>query len=143
MTVEELEVVIEVPRGGRIKRTDSGAIDYISPFASPFNYGSVPDTRSGDGDRLDAIVLGPPRARGSRVRCKVVAIVHFMDDGQEDPKYVCVSQFASERQLADVERFFSRYSWMKGLLNRLRGKRGTTRFAGLERLPAAQAMVTR
>src|SRR5262245_30508920 len=119
---EELEVVIEVPRGGYIKRTDAGTIDYISPFPSPFNYGSVPDTRSGDGDRLDAIVLGPARARGSRVRCRVVAVVRFIDAGQEDPKYVCALQAASEEELAVVERFFARYSWMKGLLNRLRGK---------------------
>jgi len=141
VAAEELEVVIEVPRGGYIKRTDAGAIDYISPFPCPFNYGSVPDTRSGDGDRLDAIVLGPPRARGSRVRCRVVAVVRFTDAGQDDPKYVCAEQVASEHQLAQVERFFARYSWLKGLLNRLRGKRGTTRYAGLERRPAAHAMV--
>jgi inorganic pyrophosphatase len=141
VAVEELEVVIDVPRGGFIKRTDAGAIDYISPFPCPFNYGSVPDTLSGDGDRLDAIVLGPARARGSRVRCRVVAVVRFTDAGQDDPKYVCAEQAVSERQLAEVERFFARYSWLKGLLNLLRGKRGATRYAGLERRSAAHAMV--
>lgn len=141
MAAEELEVVIEVPRGGFIKRTDAGHIDYISPFPCPFNYGSVPDTRSGDGDRLDAVVLGPPRARGSRVRCRVVAVVRFTDAGQDDPKYVCAEHSASERELAMVERFFARYSWMKGLLNRLRRKRGATRYAGLERRPGPHAMV--
>lgn len=135
MIAEELEVVIDVPRGGFIKRTDAGRIDYISPFPSPFNYGSVPGTRSGDGDRLDAIVLGPARARGSRVRCRVVAVVRFTDAGEDDPKYVCTEQVASERELAVVERFFARYSWLKGLLNRVRGKRGETRYAGLERRP--------
>src|SRR5688500_3235271 len=109
---EELEVVVEVPRGGFIKRTDAGDIDYISPFPCPFNYGSVPDTRSGDGDRLDAIVLGPARARGSRVRCRVVAVVRFTDAGQDDPKYVCAQHVASERELARVEQFFARYSWL-------------------------------
>lgn len=138
---EELEVVVEVPRGGFIKRTDSGSIDYVSPFPCPFNYGSVPDTRSGDGDRLDAIVLGPARPRGSRVRCCVVAIVRFTDAGQDDPKYVCVEHVATEQELLSVQRFFMRYSFLKGLLNWLRGKRGATRYAGLERLAAAHAMV--
>lgn len=138
---EELEVVIDVPRGGFIKRTDDGTIDYISPFPCPFNYGSVPDTCSGDGDRLDAIVLGPARARGSRVRCRVLAVVRFTDAGQDDPKYVCAAHAASERELAGVERFFARYAWLKGLLNKLRRKPGATRYAGLERRPAGRAMV--
>jgi inorganic pyrophosphatase len=138
---QELEIVIDVPRGGFIKHTDDGGIDYISPFPCPFNYGSVPGTLAGDGDRLDAIVLGPPRARGSRVRCQVVAVVRFTDAGQDDPKYVCAEHAASERELAQVERFFARYSWLKGMLNRLRGKRGATRYLGLERLASAHAMV--
>jgi hypothetical protein len=75
------------------------------------------------------------------VRARVVAVVHFVDAGQDDPKYVCAEQVASERELRQVERFFARYSWLKGLLNWLRRKPGATRYAGLERLPGAQAMV--
>jgi inorganic pyrophosphatase len=66
----ELEVVIEVPLGGFIKRRDDGGIDFVSLAPCPFKYGSVPDTRSGDGDRLDALVLGPRLARGTRVRAE-------------------------------------------------------------------------
>jgi inorganic pyrophosphatase len=63
---EELDVVIEVPLGSFIKRRDDGRVDFVSPVPCPFNYGSVPDTLSGDGDRVDAVVLGPrlPRGRG-------------------------------------------------------------------------------
>lgn len=130
----ELEVVIEVPRGGFIKRTDSGAIDYVSPIPCPFNYGSVPDTRSGDGDRLDAVVLGPSLAQGSRVRRRVVAVVTFLDAGEEDPKYVCCDATPGRGELLLVSSFFRLYAGLKGGLNLLRGKRGATRFGGLHSL---------
>lgn len=130
-TPQELEVVIEVPRGGFIKRTDAGSIDYVSPFPCPFNYGSVPDTRSGDGDRLDAVVLGPRLARGTRVRLKVVALVRFIDAGEEDPKYVCSATPPSLKEVVTVVGFFKLYEVLKGALNRVRGKRGATRYEGL------------
>lgn len=128
---KELEVVIEVPRGGFIKRTDAGGVDYISPFPCPFNYGSVPDTRSGDGDRLDAVVLGPRLARGARVRRRVVAVVAFVDAGEEDPKYICADHDPSLAEDAVVVGFFKLYAVLKGTLNRLRGRHGPTRFDGL------------
>jgi inorganic pyrophosphatase len=130
-TPEELEVVIEVPRGGFIKRTDAGSIDYVSPFPCPFNYGSVPDTRSGDGDRLDALVLGPRLPRGTRVRLKVVALVRFVDAGEQDPKYVCSALPPTLQEVATIVGFFKLYELLKGTLNRLRGKRGVTRYEGL------------
>jgi inorganic pyrophosphatase len=136
---DESEVVIEVPKGGFIKRRDDGSLDFVSPAPCPFNYGSVPDTRSGDGDRLDALVLGPRLARGARVRVKVVARVRFTDAGQDDPKLVC-----SDRPLGRVDRaiiagFFALYARAKALINFLRGKDGPTRYAGLEeRTPYVQ-----
>lgn len=130
-TPEELEVVIEVPRGGFIKRTDAGSIDYVSPFPCPFNYGSVPNTRSGDGDRLDALVLGPRLPRGTRVRLKVVALVRFVDAGEQDPKYVCSAAPPTLPEVATIVAFFKLYELLKGTLNRLRGKRGVTRYEGL------------
>jgi inorganic pyrophosphatase len=130
-----LEVVIEVPLGGFIKRRDDGRIDFVSPAPCPFNYGSVPDTRSGDGDRLDALVLGPRLARGARVRVTVVGRVLFTDAGQDDPKLIC-----SERPLRRVDRakitaFFAIYARAKRLLNWLRGKAGPTRYGGIEERP--------
>jgi inorganic pyrophosphatase len=129
-----LDVVIDTPRFSIVKRSDDGRIDYVSPLPCPFNYGSVPDTLSGDGDRLDAVVLGPRRTRGSRVSMPVVALVHFIDAGESDPKYVC-----SDRPLRVADRllvaaFFVAYARLKGALNRLRGKSGPTRYDGLEAL---------
>jgi inorganic pyrophosphatase len=129
---EELEVVIDVPLGGFIKRKDDGGIDFVSPAPCPFNYGSVPGTLSSDGDRLDALVLGPRLPRGARVRVKVVAWVRFTDAGQDDPKAVCSQRPLGRVDRAKVVAFFALYARAKGLLNRLRGKPGPTRYGGLE-----------
>jgi inorganic pyrophosphatase len=132
---DELEVVIDVPRGGFIKRRDDGAVDFVSPAPCPFNYGSVPDTRAGDGDRLDALVLGPRLARGARVRVKVFGHVRFTDAGQDDPKVICSARPPSGLDRATITAFFTVYAAVKGLLNRLRGKDGPTRYAGIETRP--------
>ncbi|MFT3927353.1 MAG: inorganic diphosphatase [Myxococcales bacterium] len=132
---ERLEVIIEVPRGGFIKRKDDGGVDFVSPFPCPFNYGSVPDTVSGDGDRLDALVLGPSAARGTRVVGRVVGRVRFVDAGLEDPKYICSEGPLGAADRRRIERFFTFYARAKQALNLLRGKRGTTAYRGIELLP--------
>jgi inorganic pyrophosphatase len=132
---EEVEVVIEVPLGGFIKRRDDGGVDFVSPVPCPFNYGSVPDTRSGDGDRLDALVLGPRLARGARVRAPVVAHVRFVDAGQDDPKLICAGRPLGRLDRARIAGFFLFYARAKGWLNRLRGKAGPTRYLGIEERP--------
>jgi inorganic pyrophosphatase len=135
-TPDNVEVVIDVPLGSFIKRKDDGAIDFVSPAPCPFNYGSVPDTRSGDGDRLDALVLGPRLPRGARVRVPVVAHVRFTDAGQDDPKLICSQRPLGRLDRARISAFFAIYARAKGLINRLRGKAGATRYGGIaERLP--------
>jgi inorganic pyrophosphatase len=132
---EELEVVIEVPLGSFIKRGDDGRIDFVSPAPCPFNYGSVPGTVSGDGDRLDALVLGRRLAHGARVRSRVVARVRFTDAGQDDPKLVCSGRPLGSFDRARIAAFFTLYALAKRLLNRLRGKTGPTRYDGIEDAP--------
>lgn len=129
---DRLEVVIEVPRGGFIKRRDDGGIDFVSPVPCPFNYGSVPGTRSGDGDRLDAVVLGTRLARGSRVSMAVVGCVHFVDAGDADPKFICGNQALSRVDRLSLLGFFAVYARAKRLLNGVRRKPGPTHCAGLE-----------
>lgn len=134
---ETLEVVIDVPRGSFIKRDDDGRVDYVSPLPCPFNYGSVPNTVSGDGDRLDALVLGPRLARGTRVTLPVLGLVHFVDAGESDPKYICGAGALGPRDRLLVALFFASYAYLKGALNRLRGKRGATRYGGIQALVRA------
>jgi inorganic pyrophosphatase len=132
---DDLEVVIEVPLGSFIKRRDDGSVDFVSPLPCPFNYGSVPGTRSGDGDRLDAVVLGPRLRRGARVRVKVVARVRFTDAGQDDPKLIGSCRPLTRVDRARITAFFTVYARAKGLVNRLRGKAGPTRYGGIEESP--------
>ena len=128
----EVEVVIEVPLGGFIKRQDDGSVDFVSPAPCPFNYGSVPDTLSGDGDRLDALVLGRRLARGARVRTRVVGRVRFTDAGRDDPKLICAERPLSRIDRLRIVAFFVVYARAKALLNRLRGKTGPTRYGGID-----------
>jgi inorganic pyrophosphatase len=128
----EVDVEIEVPRGGFIKRKDDGGVDFVSPFPCPFNYGSVPDTRSGDGDRLDAVVLGPKLPRGTRVRVRVMGYAKFVDAGQEDPKLICADGPLGRADRVRIRAFFWCYARAKTVLNAVRGKPGHTRYGGLE-----------
>ncbi len=133
---DELDVIIEVPRGSFIKRTDDGRVDFVAPAPCPFNYGSVPNTRSGDGDRLDAVVLGPRLALGARAKLPVVARVCFEDAGQDDPKYVCSHRPFSIAERWLVAGFFATYARAKRVLNFARGKKGRTRYRGLHLKPS-------
>lgn len=129
-----IEVVIDTPRGSFIKRTDSGAIDFISPLPSPFNYGSVPNTLSGDGDREDALVLGPKIPRHTRLTVPVVAKVDFLDAGHPDPKWICSNAPLTPTQKYQLHTFFHLYTQAKRLLHTLRKTPGTTEYRGLTEL---------
>ena len=120
----DLEVVIEVPRGSFVKRGSTGRIDFISPLPCPFNYGSVPAYVGLEGDLLDAVVLGPRLAYGTRLRVPARGAVTLRDRDMIDDKLICSATPLSADERATVLRFFARYAWMKGLLNRWRGQGG-------------------
>tara|TARA_R110001583_G_scaffold132142_2_gene284100 strand:+ start:67108 stop:67620 length:513 start_codon:yes stop_codon:yes gene_type:complete len=120
----ELEVVIEIPRGSFIKRGSAGQLDFISPLPCPFNYGSVPDLLGLEGDLLDALVLGPRLAQGTRVRVKAWGAVTLTDRGMQDDKLVCSVRPPSASTRDFILRFFHRYAKCKGLLNFFRRQPG-------------------
>ena len=123
-TPPQVEVVIEIPRGSFLKRGSSGQIDFISPLPCPFNYGSVPRYIGREGDLLDAVVLGPRLARGTRVRVKAWGAVVLTDRGMTDDKLICSSQSVSSGQRRMVLCFFNLYAMCKGLLNMFRRRPG-------------------
>ena len=130
MNDEPITVVIDVPRGSFIKRSDDGSVDFVSPLPSPFNYGHVPDTLAEDGEGLDAVVLGPRLARGSESSVVVRGRVGFVDAGMEDPKLICAPAPLSASERRRVEGFFRRYARAKRWINRFRGKQGPTEYLG-------------
>jgi inorganic pyrophosphatase len=127
-----VEAIIETPRFGLIKRKADGAIDFISPVPCPFNYGRVDGTVSGDGDPLDAIVLGPRLAFGARASGEHRATVLFVDDGRDDPKLVLSSRAITAFEMIQLRVFFEAYAPLKRALNAARGRFGPTRVAGYE-----------
>lgn len=120
----EFEVVIEIPRGGFLKRGSTGRIDFVSPLPCPFNYGSIPRYVGLEGDLLDAVVLGPRLAAGTRVRVRAWGAVVLTDRGMVDHKLICSEQPVSPEQREKVLRFFALYARCKGLLNIWRRRPG-------------------
>lgn len=128
---DEVEVVIEVPRFGFVKRDALGRIDFVSPLPSIFNYGHVPGTRSGDGEPVDAVVMGPRLARGARIVRRPVAVVDFVDQGRDDPKWICSDEPLTAGQRAAVIGFFVIYARLKCLLGRAGRSRCPTSYRGI------------
>lgn len=129
---DEIEIEIETPRFGFIKRRSSGGIDFISPIPSLFNYGFVPGTLAADGDPWDALLLGPRRARGQRVISRVRGRVAFIDAGDRDDKIVCKSGPLCPAERRAIAVFFAAYARFKRVLNALRHRQGATAYGGLD-----------
>jgi len=120
----QVQVLIEIPRGSFLKRGSTGHVDFVSPLPCPFNYGSVPQFVGLEGDLLDAVVLGPRLARGSRVEVKAWGAVTLTDRGMSDDKLICSREPLSGGERRRVLRFFRLYAKCKGLLNLLRRRPG-------------------
>jgi len=119
-----MTVVVEVPRWGFVKRGANGHVDFVSPLPCPFNYGSVPGLVGLEGDLLDALVLGPRLARGTRLEVHAFGAIGFLDRGIYDDKLVCWTHPPGRLQRRLVVVFFHCYALAKGLLNVLRGRPG-------------------
>lgn len=130
----QLEVTIEIPRGSFRKVGSTGRLDFLSPIPCPFNYGSVRTLLGLEGDLLDAVVLGPRLAPGTRVRVLAHGAVGLHDRGLYDDKLICSSRPLSPAQLRRVRRlmlaFFRIYGYAKRLLNTWRGRPGRTGLHG-------------
>jgi inorganic pyrophosphatase len=97
MTTEVL-VHIEIAKNSTIKYEydkELGALvcDRVlyGPFVFPFNYGYIPNTMSGDGDPLDAIVvMNEPLVPGSYIKCRIIGCLETEDEKGEDAKLILV-----------------------------------------------------
>ena len=126
-----VEVEVEIPRGGRVKRRADGTVDYASPVGAPFNYGFLPGVPGGDGDELDAILLGPRRATGARHDARVVGVVRFRDRGAVDDKLVCSDQPLRPEDRWLITAFFRLLTPVRRVLHLVRGQPGGTALLGI------------
>jgi inorganic pyrophosphatase len=134
-----VEVTIEIPRGSFLKRGSFGHIDFISPFPCPYNYGSVHEYIGGEGDFLDAVVLGPRLPIGTKVTVNAYGSVGLSERFMSDDKLICSAKPISKADRRRALRFFRLYAFCKGLLNVLRGQAGPSRCDGWSDASAAIA----
>jgi inorganic pyrophosphatase len=130
---EIVEVVVEIPRGSRNKyewdeRAGVFRLDRVLASAVHYNfdYGFVTDTRSGDGDHTDALLLiDEPTFPGCRVWARPIGGLEMRDDKGPDFKVLCVAvadphQAHVERleqvrphRLVEIEHFFNTYKLLE------------------------------
>jgi inorganic pyrophosphatase len=128
-----VEVVVEIPRGSRNKyewdeRAGVFRLDRVlsSAVFYNFDYGFVQDTRSGDGDQTDALlVIDEPTFPGCHVWARPVGGLEMHDEHGFDFKVLCVAvgdpnqahietldQMRPHR-LVEIEHFFETYKLLE------------------------------
>jgi inorganic pyrophosphatase len=94
----EVLCVIEIPKGSRNKYewSEKHQLFLLDRFLSssvvfPIDYGFIPETDGGDGDPLDVLVaVSEPTFTGCGVLARPVAVLWLLDEGEREPKVVCV-----------------------------------------------------
>src|SRR5215218_4489578 len=136
---EELNVVIETPKGSRNKYNYDEQLGLFklggvlpSGASFPFDFGFVPSTLGGDGDPLDVLVLmDEPAFAGCLVRTRLVGVIEAEQterDGETTRNDRLVGVAADSRLharvralgslgatlLEEIEHFFVSYNQIKG-----------------------------
>jgi inorganic pyrophosphatase len=113
-------VTIEVSKGSHVKRGSRGEIDFLSPVSCPWNYGSAIGYLGADGDPVDVVLLGPRLERGTVLEVELQGRIPFVDEGEQDDKWIAAEEPLSPELVAEVEAFFQRYARAKKWASRLR-----------------------
>ncbi len=126
---DEVPVVIEVPRGSKVKyeickKTGMILVDRIlsGPLHYPANYGLIPRTYCDDNDPLDILVIGQSEfVPLSLLRARPVGVLEMIDQDEiddkiiavhlDDPQYKHIKSIKelSEHQLKELKQFFEDY----------------------------------
>ncbi len=130
---DNIDVVIEIPRGSRNKYEmdhERGVIRLdrrlFSATVYPADYGFIPDTLGEDGDPLDALVLlEDPTFPGCWVEARPVGVLWMQDEKGPDAKIICVPPLEPgwkdvtdlrelpERLLEEIKHFFDVYKMLE------------------------------
>lgn len=95
-----VNVVIEIPKGSHNKYEYDEELDVIkldrvlhSSVYYPTDYGFIPETRSGDGDHLDTLVIvSDPLFPGCVVSVRPVGVLYMVDQEEKDEKIIAVAE---------------------------------------------------
>ncbi len=109
---EIINVVVEIPKGSHNKyefddKTGVFKLDRVlyPPLFYPADYGFIPQTRSRDGDHLDAVILSDdPLFSGSVVEVRPIGLLKMTDSGKEDFKILGVQDDNPEyKNIKDIK----------------------------------------
>jgi inorganic pyrophosphatase len=149
-----VNTVVEISEGSFLKiewdrKRAAFVLDRVEPsiYAKPCNYGFIPQTLDDDGDELDTlIVCGEPLPTGIWLEARVIGVMNFIDDGENDHKVVVVPaddrnggdsiktlDDLGERWKQKVAEHFSHYKDLK--------KPGSTKVEGWGDAEAAKAII--
>lgn len=140
-TADEMNVIIEIPKGSKNKyeidkATGLIALDRVAHTAQdfPFDYGYVPKTYWDDGDALDVIVLTTyPLYPGILVRVRPVGIMEMTDGGDSDNKVISVPvddprwsevqdlEDINPHTLKEIEHFYGTYKKLQSIEVEIKG----------------------
>ena len=155
-TPDELNVIIETPKGSRNKYTYDHELGLfklgsVLPAGAvfPFDFGFVPSTVGGDGDPLDVLVLmDDPAFPGCLVAARLIGVIQAEQterDGKTERNDRLIAVAAESRNhrdvrsldqvsdslLAEIEHFFISYNDMKGKQFKPDGRHGPDRAKAL------------
>ncbi len=117
-TPEQFNVIVEIPKGSPDKiqydeLKDEMYVDFTfkNGFKFAYNYGFIPETKAGDGDTLDVIVLSSESIpSGIVVKCRAIGVMKQLDRGEQDDKILAVpvsdknSKYQSIKDVSETER---------------------------------------
>lgn len=149
-----ITTVVEISKGSILKieynRTKhTFELDRVEPeiFAKPSNYGFIPSTLDDDGDELDTLIVCPEAIpTGVVLTARIIGVLNFEDDGDQDHKIICVPaddrdsgnriktlEDLGEQWKNKVEYHFNTYKDLK--------KKGTTKVLGYGDVSEAQKVI--
>lgn len=131
---EEVNVVVETPRGSRnkyeVNKEGQGInLDRVlhSSVMYPADYGFIPRSYYEDGDPIDVLVLTSfPLYPGTILKARPVGVMHMIDGGDRDDKIIAVASKDPMNQgikeitdvnpqlLAEIKNFFETYKLLEG-----------------------------
>mgnify|MGYP005666351507 CR=1 FL=1 len=130
-----VHVVVEIPAGTNHKieynyengqfETDTidGRPRVIDFLPYPGNYGFIPstlmdETRGGDGDALDILVIGESQPTGTVIEAIPIATLRLLDQGELDTKIIAVPADEMQRVIkaTDFQSFLIEYDAAKRII---------------------------
>lgn len=132
-TLEEFNVIIEIPQGSQDKYEYREDLDLIeldrvlfTAQRYPCNYGFVPQTRAEDGDHSDVLLFSTnPFFHGAMVKSRAIGFMKMDDSGEVDDKIIAVpvndARFSHVNSMADlpdhspkeIKNFFETYKLLQ------------------------------